>query len=401
MTMTALVEEHSRQRQSLFEQVMRLLLGLWGWQATVHDPVLVNGAIAATAYQVDIAMEAARRQEVAFFTAYAEELGVPYSGADLLTEPIYARDADLVDVYSRFIDEFRWQRFGRQNAARSEDVLDEAEAGVDGFDPDAALPLDLSGGGGAPLVLEVDEAAEYEAAKAADEAAFQEALDRLEKIVKDDLNLASADTHRQLIEKKDVWLGYRRVIHPELSETGTCGLCVAAATRIYSRRDRLPMHTLCKCTMLGVTAESDPGKAMNDADVATIAGLFMSDGAGGSELVDFDRDDLERLYAIAGSKGRAQDMKEVRFETWEHGEKGPTIAWTRGRSDRPHRSQSLADSRAMWSRTADWAHERRREAVTAGGRTAAASARDRYAQVVAHYDELIARMEHNMKQRFA
>jgi hypothetical protein len=30
--------------------------------------------------------------------------------------------------------------------------------------------------------------------------------------------------------------GYRRVIHPEVSKGGSCGLCIAASDRVYSHR---------------------------------------------------------------------------------------------------------------------------------------------------------------------
>lgn len=38
---------------------------------------------------------------------------------------------------------------------------------------------------------------------------------------------------------------YRRVIHPELSKTGSCGLCVVAATNTFTRADLMPMHHNC------------------------------------------------------------------------------------------------------------------------------------------------------------
>jgi hypothetical protein len=51
-------------------------------------------------------------------------------------------------------------------------------------------------------------------------------------------------TRRHLAAAEDV-TGYRRVIHPELSKSGTCGLCVAAADRIYYVDDLMPIHTNC------------------------------------------------------------------------------------------------------------------------------------------------------------
>lgn len=38
---------------------------------------------------------------------------------------------------------------------------------------------------------------------------------------------------------------FRRIIHPELSKTGTCGLCVVAATNTFTRDDLMPLHHNC------------------------------------------------------------------------------------------------------------------------------------------------------------
>lgn len=71
--------------------------------------------------------------------------------------------------------------------------------------------------------------------------------------------------------------GWRRVIHPELSRSGTCGLCVSAATRIYTTSDLKPLHKRCFCTVMGITADSDPGDALNRVDLGD-----LYDDAGGT-----------------------------------------------------------------------------------------------------------------------
>jgi hypothetical protein len=53
--------------------------------------------------------------------------------------------------------------------------------------------------------------------------------------------------------------GYRRVIHPELSKGGTCGLCVAASDRIYHVSELRAVHGRCECTTLPIVGEQDPG----------------------------------------------------------------------------------------------------------------------------------------------
>ncbi len=94
-------------------------------------------------------------------------------------------------------------------------------------------------------------------------------------------------------------VGMRRIIHPELSLTGTCGLCIAASDRLYTVRELLPMHRLCKCTSCAVTEEFDPADELNAVD-------------------------LRRLYRDAGGTSRAH-LKRTRYKQDDHGELGPTL----------------------------------------------------------------------------
>lgn len=93
---------------------------------------------------------------------------------------------------------------------------------------------------------------------------------------------------------------YRRVIRPELSKTGTCGLCVVASDRIYTVRNLMPIHDRCKCKTVPVDNDNDPGLNLN-------------------------QDDLDAIYRDAG--GTAGDrLKEVRYQVNEHGELGPVLS---------------------------------------------------------------------------
>lgn len=64
--------------------------------------------------------------------------------------------------------------------------------------------------------------------------------------------------------------GWRRVIHPELSAGGTCGLCVAAATRIYRGGNLKPIHDGCNCLTLPIVGDDDPGDALNRLDLGDL-----------------------------------------------------------------------------------------------------------------------------------
>lgn len=98
--------------------------------------------------------------------------------------------------------------------------------------------------------------------------------------------------------------GWRRILRPELSQSGPCGLCVVAADRIYSRGDLLPIHDRCVCEVLPILGDLDPGLLLND-------------------------DDLARLYRAAGSTGGSKReggaLKKIRVALTEHGELGPVL----------------------------------------------------------------------------
>lgn len=100
---------------------------------------------------------------------------------------------------------------------------------------------------------------------------------------------------------------YRRVIHPELSKTGTCGLCAVAATNVFSTADLLPMHNNCKCTVAPITANNDPGLKLN-------------------------REDLDAIYRKAGSTSAA-DLKSVRVIMESHSEIGPILTQSQWRRE--------------------------------------------------------------------
>lgn len=94
-------------------------------------------------------------------------------------------------------------------------------------------------------------------------------------------------------------IGYRRVIHPERSRGGTCGMCIAAADRIYHVGQLMPLHHLCHCTIAAVTEDFDPADDLNAVD-------------------------LNQLYKEAGGTSVAH-LKRTRYQVDEHGELGPTL----------------------------------------------------------------------------
>ena len=82
-------------------------------------------------------------------------------------------------------------------------------------------------------------------------------------------------------------IGYRRVVHPEMSKGGSCGLCVVASTMVYTRANLRPIHDRCNCEVVPITVANDPGDSLNQLD-------------------------LGDLYQAAGESNRSAPLKRVR-----------------------------------------------------------------------------------------
>lgn len=117
--------------------------------------------------------------------------------------------------------------------------------------------------------------------------------------------LAEQEALRQAQAQDSRILGYRRVIHPELSQGGVCGLCVAASDRIYKIDVLKPVHNLCKCAIVAVTNAHDPGHRLN-------------------------RDDLARLYDEAGNSTNSAALKRTSYDIVHHAELGPILVRMKG-----------------------------------------------------------------------
>ena len=131
----------------------------------------------------------------------------------------------------------------------------------------------------------------------------EEFAERLEEIVESDIAAAANDEIRRTYEAAPRVTSWRRVIHPELSRTGSCGLCVVASTNTYGMDDLMPIHERCKCTILPVTKDDDPG-------------------------LDLSQADLQEIYAEAGSS-YARDLLNLKFKVEFHGELGPRLVDSR------------------------------------------------------------------------
>lgn len=116
-------------------------------------------------------------------------------------------------------------------------------------------------------------------------------------------------------EDKGLVTGWRRVIHPELSISGSCGLCIAASDRVYKVGNLMPIHQRCNCIPVPILNRKDPGSILNDGDLA-------------------------RLYSDAGSTNAA-DLKRTRYVVNEHGELGPVLSGKKIRPDTQKRRRTF------------------------------------------------------------
>jgi len=136
-------------------------------------------------------------------------------------------------------------------------------------------------------------------------------------IADDDVTLAMRTASRDVLSRVARVTGYRRVIHPELSTGGTCGLCIVASDRIYAKDVLLDIHERCHCEVLPIVGADDPGNSLN--------GVSLTD-----------------LYADADGNTRDK-LKATRYQVQEHGELGQVLR-TEGDSFRDEES-ATADLR--------------------------------------------------------
>jgi len=214
----SLVEADSAVTKSLLAALVRLLLGVWS-RVDPYSPEQVEVAAMKSADLVLRATRQARLATRAYNKRVLERLG----------EEPPVPDRDDLDDYPRFdvTPEQVWERPAEAyRYARSQ-----------GKSPEQA----------------------------------REALEKkVESLARDDVALAKRDQAARELGRAERVTGYRRVIHPELSRSGTGGLCGAAATLIYSKADLMPIHPGCNCTVAPITASADPGLQLNDADLAEL-----------------------------------------------------------------------------------------------------------------------------------
>lgn len=322
-----LVDAYAVQKESLLNRVTLALLSLWlpfGWWS---KPDMVHAYARKSAMLADGGVAQARRLARAFAVEMLREADALPDTLPPIEDRYTRSNIDIEQVYARPARQRSW-------AAHSERVKElEQDEDEEDAEADAGSFWD---------VPEIDLPDEDDSFWTIPDEEFQE---RLKELIEDDLNRAANEEILRTFEASPKVTGYRRVIHPELSAGGSCGLCVVASTRMYYMEDLAAMHGHCKCTVLPVTADDDPGFTLH-------------------------QDDLKKFYRDAGSN-RREDLLNTRYKVEMHGELGPTIVSAehhfRGTSEvnrlsgrvmaRPWKRRTVEDEKAMWKNSAARAEE--------------------------------------------
>jgi hypothetical protein len=247
-TIASLTDGHANLLEGLISSLLGQLVTAWAGFDRWHDTDLVAGQAARSAQLVTVALPAVRQQSRAYHTAVLRELGTKPGKLPAISSDYPRANITPFEVYQRPATAY-------------------AYAGSRGLTA-------------------------YEAAV--------DARARLAVLAESDLRSANRDEAQRVYTATPQVIGYRRIIHPELSTTGTCGLCVVASQRMYKTSELLPLHfPSCHCESMAVVKGDDPGMKLNDDDLATV-------------------------YAAAGGTA-ADQLRETRIRFTDHGELGPVL----------------------------------------------------------------------------
>lgn len=135
--------------------------------------------------------------------------------------------------------------------------------------------------------------------------ANEKALVRAEQQARMDLMLVRQQAEQEMWQVSGDIIAYRRILRPELSQFGPCGLCIVAASRVYKTSELKPLHNGCVCDVFPIVKDG--------------SGQIVDPG------FDLNAEDLTSLYEAGGGTNR-QGLQRVRLKHLAHGELGPILA---------------------------------------------------------------------------
>lgn len=141
--------------------------------------------------------------------------------------------------------------------------------------------------------------------------------------------LASQQTLVRVAEKDERVIGYRRIIHPEASKGGVCGMCIAAADRVYHVKELMPIHNRCECTVSPVTTAHDPGFTLNQDDLDRLYS-HAEETAPEETLYNTARAGGDVIGTRKALPTSAKALKKTRYQIVHHHELGPVLTRVSG-----------------------------------------------------------------------
>lgn len=307
----ALVQAQAAARQQLTQAAVDAVIGLIEQFSGWWDSDAITDLTRDILRQVQPAQTRAARLTDAYVArAVSRTRGrqVRPVGAVDITRLRRELPQDLIDVIARDDFEVPYVEIGDTEDGpneRIEDELDDILSLVD-TPPGWRDPADVYG-------RIADQYRWEQIANGADpEKALAKAKVRAEQAVDTDISLAVREQETHTARRVGVKL-YRRVLHPELAESGlSCGLCIVAADRVYSvDKFKREIHANCHCEILPIEDGKDPGISLNADDLES---LYKAAGA----AIGTDRE-------TGGGKKQLGALKRVRVAVTEHGELGPIL----------------------------------------------------------------------------
>lgn len=134
--------------------------------------------------------------------------------------------------------------------------------------------------------------------------AVERGANRLETLVKTDLQLARTHTVRAVAADMPRFQYTVRELQGEYD----CALCIVASTQRYHKTDLAPIHPGCDCLVKTVTAEYDPGQIIDEEKLQQI------------------HDAVKAALGQSDRSARAVDYRKI-LVTNDHGEIGPILGF--------------------------------------------------------------------------
>lgn len=146
------------------------------------------------------------------------------------------------------------------------------------------------------------------------EQAIRSGEDRAIQLAVTDVQLAKTRTAQQVITDSPHIVGYRRVLEGPRS----CGLCIVASTQRYHKKQLMPIHPGCDCSIEPITG-ADDGERLIAPDVLAAAHQAVADRFGTSSSA------ADRIRGALTDKGGPVLYRDVLI-THDHHEIGPVLS---------------------------------------------------------------------------